>query len=275
MAVWGSPLAPGCPAGDHPELLPRQKPPPGAKAFHFLTALNLVLHHCLGTDPSYLIFDLQRIIKWVLLTGHFVVTKVLLPPLLGLSGAGLAEDKLPLLTALIGVGLAVLVVRLALPKYRAWTWQALYFSLALTLAVMIGRETTYDFSENLNPALRYFHVQTFFSLATLILVFHEAAGALVRRAGGRFSEGSTPGVDLRPLKVLLWVLVFVYFGLLNTIPKNVSGYRSADPGNGVLVSRFFKDLDLAQKAAGSRQGIFLRLDKPNDWPMVIDTRKKD
>jgi hypothetical protein len=52
----------------------------------------------------------------------------------------------------------------------------------------------------------------------------------------------------------------------------VSHYVQSDERNGEIVRKFFAELERLEKETGSRDGIYLKADKPGDWPMIADTR---
>jgi hypothetical protein len=51
-------------------------------------------------------------------------------------------------------------------------------------------------------------------------------------------------------------------------------YAQSGERNGIIVRDFFDRLAGEERRNGSRDGLELRADKPTDWPIVIDTRRK-
>jgi len=59
--------------------------------------------------------------------------------------------------------------------------------------------------------------------------------------------------------------------LLNGIPNNLWHYHPASPYNGQLVKDFARYLHHLEQVQGTRKNIVSRLDKIDDWPILIDT----
>ena len=52
-----------------------------------------------------------------------------------------------------------------------------------------------------------------------------------------------------------------------------SMYVQSHPDNGSVVRDFFAELARREAENGSREGIYLSVDKVNDWPITVDTRR--
>ncbi len=274
LTVWGTPLA--LAVFPVTVVLYFKDPSPAAKPYYFLTALNIIIHQWLAIDSAFLVLNMEMFIKWLLLTGHTLINQVVLFPLLGPQGAELVMSRFPHLAVAIFFGAAVLAARLLFPGFRRWAGYALYFITAITFTVMAGRETTYDFmGVDRHLEGRYHYVQSLLCLTLLVLCASQAIEKVVAAVENGWSRIKPLTLDPRAVRVGLWILVLAYMSLLNTIPYNRSEYRPADQRNGKLVRQFFADLAQAEKAPDSRGNISLRLDKFNDWPIVINTRRPD
>ena len=273
LAVWGTPLG----LAVVPILavhLFRDRSP-GASSFYLATMVNILAHHWLAVDSTILALNMELAVKWLIMAGSLFLNQEILAPLLGPQGVRVVMDQFPQLAPALFLVVSFLTLRLACLKYRLWIGQAVYLMLALSLTVMAGRETTYDFLANgARLPDRYFYIQALLCLTSLVLVASQAIEG-VCLAWQKGLAGVWPEfADHRPIKTVLWTGLLLYFLLLNTVPHNQARFKPADSRNGLMVRSFFHDLEQAQEAKGSRQGIFMRLDKHDDWPIVIDTRAK-
>lgn len=122
----------------------------------------------------------------------------------------------------------------------------------------------------LDGAPRYIYVQTFAFLIIYALLIDYFF--LEKRRGWRIPVLGALVAWYFALNVQLGH----YFFAVGTATRSQDGlhspYVQSQEGNGLIVRQFFAELARLEKQNGSRKGIDLSVDKPADWPIVIDTR---
>ena len=126
---------------------------------------------------------------------------------------------------------------------------------------------------------RYIYVQSLSFLLIYAILISALFQLRVAAAQARPQQARVRRLDSRWLNLPLTLLLVHYF-YLNTqfgyFVRNASRtgpYHTAEPGNGLIVRRFFAQLAELEARQGSREGIHLEAPKRNDWPIVIDTTR--
>jgi hypothetical protein len=212
----------------------------------------------------------------VVYTLHYSLCYVGLRTLVGASGfAWLATHHLlPVLSILFGIIGLIIVSRRSFrfrppPPILVLAAGYIIFSVSYLSLCVRGMLLLQLTPEAHLFAPRYAYIQAIFFL---ILVFTWLSGqghTPARCKNSVFSSGqhnNNAGI----CKIAVVVVIFAGF---NLAPFNLAPYQPSAAQNGRLVQAFVKRLAALETRTGNRENIRLRVDKLNDWPIIIDTTK--
>ena len=163
---------------------------------------------------------------------------------------------------------AVLFEARRTPRFRPVLAVLAYVIFAFTFVGLLTRGPMNVFP--LNAATRYMYVQSlaFLVLAVLLLEAFVVRGHARRRVAV-FAAAVVVSLALN-------FQMGHFFVATSARARPADGpcgpYVQSHEGNGRIVREYFAELARREQQNGSREGIFLRADKPGDWPIVIDTR---
>jgi hypothetical protein len=123
----------------------------------------------------------------------------------------------------------------------------------------------------IDSAPRYVYAQTFAFLIMFVLLIEHFL--FERRLQWRTAVTGVLVVWYFALNVLLGHYFFAVGTATRPQDRPPSPYVQSHDGNGFIVREFFVELAAVEKQNGSRKDISLSVDKPGDWPIIIDTRE--
>lgn len=246
-----------------------------ARLLHALTLVNVVIYSVVGVEKGGVFSGLTwvesvgkvvKAIGWtVAIVAGTAFRTVFGAPIFGRAEAGFW----PLIAVwgLVVAGAAIFAAKQS-SRLRLILLLMGYVIFSFTFFSVLGRGPS--ILVPLNEAPRYIYVPTlaFIILYVLLLDHFIVAGRPRRRA-------------------VVYTLVFVLYLALNAQLGHYfvatgpaarppggpnSKYVQSDAGNGRIVREFFAELERLEQQNGTQEGIYLKANKPGDWPILADTR---
>jgi hypothetical protein len=251
-----------------------------ARLFHALTLANLALHQAAGVEPGGVFAGMTGIeiavrlwnaICWTFLVAAATAFRTAFGPVAS-AWAESGHWWASALWASMLVGLAVVAARRS-PRVRTVFGLLAYAIFTVTFFSVMVRKPALVIPLNLAP--RYVYVQSLAFLVLFVLLADHYLGA--RRTGDSSPGASTPWRS----RVVMGAIVCWYVALnvqmgyyIRAAPEEAAGrpYLQASPESGRDVRDFFAELARTEDRLGSRDGIYLVLDKPYRWAITVDTR---
>jgi hypothetical protein len=143
----------------------------------------------------------------------------------------------------------------------------MYIVFSFTFISVLSRHSSMT---PLNGAPRYIYIQSLaFTVLFVLLIAHFV------RESSQWRKVAFVGVIAWYIALNFQTGAYLFFDKAAQAQTHYqSPYRQSSAGNGDIVREFFTALMRIEEERGSRSGIFLSVDKPADWPIVVDTRDR-
>lgn len=246
-----------------------------ARLMHALTLANLVLYSVVGVEKGGVfsgltwVESLGKVVKAIGWT-FAIVAGTAFRTVFGAPAFGWAEAGFwpPIAVWAVVVAVAAIIAAKQSIRLRLIFCLLGYVIFAFTFFSVLGRGPSTLVP--LNGAPRYIYVPTLaFIVLYLLLLDHFIVAERARRRVVVYSA-------VLALYLALNVQLghhFVATGQAARPPGRAhSMYVQSDAGNGRIVREFFAELERLERQKGSREGIYLKANKPGDWPIIADTR---
>lgn len=269
VLVWSNPLTPLA----APILVVRFMRDARSRLPCALTLANLVCYAILGIEKGGLFADLTWIESFQKIFRAFgwtfvIVGEAAFRTAVGAPGLNWAlANAWPLIAAWAAL-LAIVAIVAAVQSSRLRIVFALlgYVIFAFTFTPFLSRGMT---MLPLDGAPRYVYVQTIAFLLMFVLLLEHFL--INHHPRWRSLAAGAVAAWYVALNVQLGHYFFTAGETARSQDSPPSLYVQSHEGNGLIVRQFFAELAALERQTGSRRGIRLSLDKPADWPIVIDT----
>jgi hypothetical protein len=267
ILVWSNPLS----VLIAPILLVRLVRERRMRFLHILTLVNLALYNALGVEKGGIFLGLtwlESLVKVIKSLGwtFAIVAGTSFRTVFGSPIFGWAEGRFWPLIAVwaVFVTVAAVIAAKRAPRLRRVIFVIGYLVLVSTFVSVLGRGVSVLVP--LNGAPRYIYLQTLALIVLFVLLLEHFV--IVERLRRRLAVYGAIIILYLGLNIQLGH----YFVTTGTATRPASLYAPSAPGNGRIVRDFFAELARLEKQNGSREGIYLKSDKPGDWPLIADTR---
>ena len=243
---------------------------------HALTLANLVLYNVVAVEKGGVfsgltwVESLGKVVKAIGWTFAIVAgtafRTVFGAPIFAWAEAGFWP---PIAVWAVVVAVAAVIAAKKSLRLRLVFFLLGYVIFAFTFFSVLGRGTSTLVP--LNGAPRYIYIPTLaFIVLYILLLDHFIVAERARRRAIVYSA-------VFALYLVLNAQLGHYFVATGPAARPQgrphSAYVQSDAGNGRIVREFFAELDRLERQNGSREGIYLKANKPGDWPMIADTRR--
>jgi hypothetical protein len=227
-----------------------------SKLSYAFILINLFIYNRYGVMASHVYnYNFLEHIKFFLLTIHYIVNFVVFGTSVGYKYFFILNN-LKIVSTIYTIAFFIILI-LNFRKIKTIGIISLYLLFTLSYLTILGRgENVVELGFG---ASRYFYIQSIFFIILVVSIYSIFIESLTRR---------TSLIRDTLLKTASIPIVFISL-FLNI--GNSWRYHYSHPDNGYRVKIFFAELDRLQRQKGSYRGIKLRVDKIDDWPIVINT----